>query len=381
MKQQIMDHNKTLFDKARALGLPAGEYVIVGSGPLGVRGLRAMSDVDIMVSDRLWQDFAKDHAVIASDVPKILLAEDVECFSSLSFPAQPGWPTAEEQLAQAEKIDGLYFQSIDHSLFFKSHSDRAKDINDVALLKDFLFERKAVRVSSGGVELPASLVLPNGAVRSAVLFLPGGGNTQLEQGPLLAGRKAWQERIAVWGVASLAFDYRGIEGTGIELGATSLTTRTEDAVAAYDVLQNAVKTKNLFAIGVSMGAVAATYLTQERDLTGICLVCPAAYSPAAHAIPFGPDFTAEIRKDDDCSHYSEYSVLSRYDGRLLLAYGGKDVIIPTDIIDAYKKIVSVKNGVIQLHPEAAHFMNKEDAPSLEAHRALAIELKKFLTSS
>lgn len=243
------------------------------------------------------------------------------------------------------------------------------------------FDRTPLIIRSGGVELPGSLVVPRGKIKSAVLFFPGGGNTRLEEGPVLAGRKAWQERLADWGVASFAFDYRGIEGTGVGLNETSLATRSEDAAAAYDVLKEATGIDRVFAIGVSMGAVAAVQLAQERKLTGICFVCPAAYSKAAHTISFGPDFTTELHKDDDQSQYLEFDLLRQYKGKLLLAYGGKDLVIPVQIIETYKNIVSAKHGVVQVHPEAAHFMNKEDPASLDAQRALAVELKKFLTSS
>ncbi len=141
---EIVAYNRKLFDRVRALDLPAGQYAIVGSGPLGARGLRKVTDVDIMVSDALWQDLRKKHPVIASDVPKILLADDVECFSAESFPPKQGWPTSEEQLAQAEEIDGLYFQCIDHALFFKSRSGRVKDRYDATLLEGYLVGRDAV---------------------------------------------------------------------------------------------------------------------------------------------------------------------------------------------------------------------------------------------
>ncbi len=244
-----------------------------------------------------------------------------------------------------------------------------------------VLDRTSLTIHSGGVELPASLVVPRGEIKGAVLFLPGGGNTRLEAGPVLAGRKAWQERLAGWGVASLAFDYRGIEGTGVELNVTSLATRSEDAVAAYDSLKQAIGTDRVFAVGVSMGAIAAIQLAQERQLTGICLVCPAAYSRAAHTIPFGPDFTTELRKDDDQSQYLEFDLLRQYSGELLLAYGGEDVVIPAQIIDIYKEIVVAHNGIVQECSLATHFMNKEDPISLEAQRALAKTLKEFLRTS
>jgi dienelactone hydrolase len=192
----------------------------------------------------------------------------------------------------------------------------------------------------------------------------------------------WQEQLASWGVTSLVFDYRGIEGTSVELGKTSLATRLEDAIVAYDVLEGQIQTSDIFSVGVSMGAATALQLSQERTLKGIGFVYPAAYSKAAHTISFGSNFSAEIRKDDDLMSYLEFRLLNQYAGKLLLAYGGKDEVVPAEILSLYRSEIMLKEGVVTENPEAAHaFMRKDDPVSLDAQRALAVELKKFLTGS
>ena len=240
------------------------------------------------------------------------------------------------------------------------------------------FDRTPLTIESGGVELPGSLVVPRGEVKSAVLFLSGGKNIPIKDSFYLD----WQEQLASWGVASLVFDYRGIEGTGIELGKTSLATRLEDAIVAYDVLEGQIQTSDIFSVGVSMGAATALQLSQERTLKGIGFVYPAAYSRAAHTISFGPDFSVEIRKDDDLMSYLEFRLLNQYAGKLLLAYGSKDEVVPPEILSLYRSEIMLKEGVVTENPEAAHaFMRKDDPVSLDAQRALAVELKKFLTGS
>lgn len=41
-------------DELEDLNLPKDQYVIFGSGPLAVRGLRVNHDLDILVTDKIW---------------------------------------------------------------------------------------------------------------------------------------------------------------------------------------------------------------------------------------------------------------------------------------------------------------------------------------
>lgn len=59
--------NLEMFDALRGLNLPLGHYAVTGSGPLGIRDLRLMGDIDVIVDDEPWSSLASDHEVIESD--------------------------------------------------------------------------------------------------------------------------------------------------------------------------------------------------------------------------------------------------------------------------------------------------------------------------
>ena len=48
--------NSDLFQKVKKLQLPQGEYALFGSAPLGIRGLKECSDIDIIVTQKLWKE-------------------------------------------------------------------------------------------------------------------------------------------------------------------------------------------------------------------------------------------------------------------------------------------------------------------------------------
>jgi hypothetical protein len=44
-----------IVEEMKKLKFPQGQYVIVGSGPLVVRGIRETNDIDIVVSPKLFE--------------------------------------------------------------------------------------------------------------------------------------------------------------------------------------------------------------------------------------------------------------------------------------------------------------------------------------
>lgn len=48
-------------EELKKLNLPLGKYAIFGSGPLAIRGLRENNDIDIIVTDELWQNLTKKY--------------------------------------------------------------------------------------------------------------------------------------------------------------------------------------------------------------------------------------------------------------------------------------------------------------------------------
>ncbi len=122
------------------LELPKDKYVIVGSGPLGVRGIRESQDLDILVKDDLWEKLSDKYRIINKNGNKVIkISDTIEALGSKTFPDEPlDNPTIEEQIRDAEIIDGYPFQSIKHFKFFKEMGKRQKDLDDVILLQNWI---------------------------------------------------------------------------------------------------------------------------------------------------------------------------------------------------------------------------------------------------
>ncbi|MEI6266683.1 MAG: hypothetical protein WCP14_02235 [bacterium] len=136
----MKSNNEKLFTELRSLRLPLDEYIVVASGPMGIRGLRTMKDVDILVSDDLWEELENKYDIFYEhDAVKIRLSENVEAMCQASFGGViRGSFTSAQQIAEKEIIGGLPFQNIQTTLYFKKQGTRDKDKNDVHLIEEWL---------------------------------------------------------------------------------------------------------------------------------------------------------------------------------------------------------------------------------------------------
>ena len=135
--------NDTKFQLVRDLNLPVGQYAITSSGPLGVREIREIGDIDLVVDDDLWNELSSSYPITQEQgVTKIRISHDIEVLGegSLYNPRETGPPSVAEQIAQADIINGLPFVSLRHVLYFKRRMKRAKDERDVAALERLLDE-------------------------------------------------------------------------------------------------------------------------------------------------------------------------------------------------------------------------------------------------
>ena len=133
--------NDAKFQLVRDLDLPVGQYAITSSGPLGVREIREIGDIDLIVDDDLWNELAAAYPATQKDgVTVIRLSPDIEVIGTGLFgePEEPGQPSVAEQIAQADIIDGLPFVSLRHVLYFKRQMNREKDQRDIAVLERLL---------------------------------------------------------------------------------------------------------------------------------------------------------------------------------------------------------------------------------------------------
>lgn len=117
----------TLLTELKGLGLPADEYAVYGSGPLAVRGIRRANDVDLIVTERLYEKL--EGHLLPGDGKQ--LSENIEAFRT--WPGAPA--TVEELIARADIIDAIRFVRLADVAAWKAWRGRPKDLEDVGLLQ------------------------------------------------------------------------------------------------------------------------------------------------------------------------------------------------------------------------------------------------------
>lgn len=136
----INNKNRPKFAALKALNLPVGQYAITGSGALGIRNLRPIGDIDIIVTSDLWNILEAKYGVIdKNSVRKIVFPGSiVEALGENSFYTEEkdkDAPTIQDRIANAEIIEGLPFESLEHVLYYKRKMGREKDKQDIKMIE------------------------------------------------------------------------------------------------------------------------------------------------------------------------------------------------------------------------------------------------------
>ena len=144
----MINSNQEKFSVLTGFQLPIDQYAITGSGPLGIRNLKAIGDIDIIVTPQLWTTLAEKYGVTDENgVRKIVFPGGVvEAFAEGSFytaPADPQAPTIASRIKDAEIIDGLPFDSIENVLYYKHKDTREKDLKDILLIEQWMRMQKS----------------------------------------------------------------------------------------------------------------------------------------------------------------------------------------------------------------------------------------------
>src|SRR3989344_7221646 len=117
-----------IVSKVKTLNLPENSYVVFGSCPMALAGLRESNDIDMLVSKTVfdmlkksgWQEIEKDpeDTVLSYDVFEV---KDKWSFRSYD-------PILEDLLSTATVVDGTPFASLEEVRKWKAGSTRPKDI-------------------------------------------------------------------------------------------------------------------------------------------------------------------------------------------------------------------------------------------------------------
>ena len=117
-------------DELKKLNLPIGEYAIFGSGPMAIRHIRDLQDIDIVVKQNLWNKLAIKYKDNIEQNPERIVVKNIEIFKD--------WldltDKIDEIINTAEEINGLSFVKLNYVIEWKEKMGREKDIK---LIKEF----------------------------------------------------------------------------------------------------------------------------------------------------------------------------------------------------------------------------------------------------
>ena len=122
------------------LELPEGQYAIFGSAPMGIRGLRECRDLDVIVTEEIFEDykgkFGWELKKFERDGRHVEMVEknNIEFYKDWG----PGDWNVKELIKDAEVINDLPFVKLEQVIKWKKISAREKDLADVQLIQNFL---------------------------------------------------------------------------------------------------------------------------------------------------------------------------------------------------------------------------------------------------
>ena len=127
--------SKKLFEKLRRLKLPRGEYAIFGSAPLCVRGLREVGDLDVIVTEGLFDEYKQNPDWTFKEFKRGDRIVTMLEFNSEKIELYKNWGPGEWDIRQlikeSEIIDDLPFVKVAYVIEWKRISGREKDLRDI----------------------------------------------------------------------------------------------------------------------------------------------------------------------------------------------------------------------------------------------------------
>lgn len=126
-----------VIDKTKELGLGPEDCVVVAGGAMAARGLKETADVDLVVSETVYE-ILKQRGWIEEDHDgmKMLIHDVYEAFTDWDSPK--GKPNITDVLADSEFIDGVAVASLPRVLAWKKRMNRPKDKADIEKIEVYL---------------------------------------------------------------------------------------------------------------------------------------------------------------------------------------------------------------------------------------------------
>jgi hypothetical protein len=125
-------------EEVKKLHLPLGEYVVVGSGPLAVRGIRNFNDIALLVSEQAYSRLSARgwEETIGFGGRMRLKLGLYEAYQDLCYGDYR--PDTKILIEQADIVNGIPFLQLEELIRFKKAVGREKDLADIRLIEAYL---------------------------------------------------------------------------------------------------------------------------------------------------------------------------------------------------------------------------------------------------
>jgi len=122
----------------KSLGFPPGSYAVFGSGPMAAHGIRETKDIDLIMTQELWDKLksAGWEEKFLDNSSLYLVKNHVEAYRDWNCGSYK--PEITKLITEAEMIDGVPFVQLEEVLMWKKAQAREKDKKDVELIEKYL---------------------------------------------------------------------------------------------------------------------------------------------------------------------------------------------------------------------------------------------------
>lgn len=120
------------------LKLPKNKFAITSSGPLGIRNIREINDLDLIVYPELWQELSVKYPPTKEDNFESIYIGNIQILGNGSWFTNPQFGTLINQIDDADLFNSYRFVKLETILKIKKQKTRPKDIEDVRLIENYL---------------------------------------------------------------------------------------------------------------------------------------------------------------------------------------------------------------------------------------------------
>lgn len=131
-----------IFEEIKKLNFPIDHFIVIGSGIMAAKNIREAYDLDIVVSETLFEKCKTENWELkpwtkAGTLGKSWLKKDITDLM-LEVIAGDELLDLETLKKEGEKIEGIWFISLKQLIRFKIAYGRPKDFDDIVLIEQYL---------------------------------------------------------------------------------------------------------------------------------------------------------------------------------------------------------------------------------------------------